>query len=159
MSLQRLGSKSKDLLSWCQTERDPQIGSRVSPVDLGLPELSRELTQGPVGVIFVASCEGCSVASARRWCRALKTGDVPRLCVVSLAPPSPPVAQDIQLSCADAGVQAVFVWDQEGRAHHALNAFFLPRCYLFGAGGILEWIQGIAEDIPAGMPLPNRRSR
>jgi hypothetical protein len=159
MSLQRLGSKSKDLLSWCQTERDPQIGSRVSPVDIGLPELSRELTQGPVGVIFVASCEGCSVASARRWCRALRTGDVPRLCVVSLAPPSPPVAQDIQLSCADAGVQAVFVWDQEGRAHHALNAFFLPRCYLFGADGILEWIQGIAEDIPAGMPLPNRRSR
>jgi hypothetical protein len=144
--------RSKASQAWVlwQSGQDPRIGTVLNVVRLDLLESSdpRDIEKG---IILVANCEGCNAGAAMRWAQALKSRGVRKLYVISRSQQRPEAIQKIVADCRSIGVDARFLWDQTGRAHEELNAFFFPRCCLIGAGERIQWLQGAGDEIPASM--------
>jgi len=130
---------------WYNVHHDLPVGSSIDPLSLG----TVSMTSSRTGVIVLASCEACGLRATTEWARVLQGEKVHHLYVVTRYRPTPRGQTLATQTCRAFGVEPSFLWDRKGRISDRLNAFFLPRCYRFDAGGTLRWAQHWGEAAPA----------
>jgi hypothetical protein len=128
---------------WWLMRSDPHVGTVI---DLPVPLHTR------TGVIYMANCEGCNASAAQRWARVLGKEQIHQVLILSRTQPRPESLEQIRANIARLGCNLTFRRDRDGAAQRRLNAFFYPRCYQFGEGARLEWLQKPGIDIPDSPP-------